>query len=283
MISITQANILIVGLGLMGGSLAAALSPHCHHISAQDRDPDALDFALSRGLITQAIPPQSDLSQFDWIILALPVRESIRWLQTNASSLTSPAILLDLCSTKFEITQVMQTLPNNLFAIGGHPMCGKETNGIHSAQADLFHGKKFILTPLANRAPAFLEYILEMIDLLGSAPLLLDPFQHDQIVAQVSHLPHLLATTLITTTQSLAEKTPQTWELAASGFESTTRIVASDPSMRLDILLTNQAAILASLEKFQTQLTQLHTALKTNDEFFLCEFLIQAQAIRSAR
>ncbi len=280
---ITDANILIVGLGLMGGSLAAALSPHCAHISGQDQDPDALQFALSQDWISQALPLQTDLTQFDWIILALPVRASITWLRTNASSLTSPAILLDLCSTKSEITQVMQSLPTNLFAIGGHPMCGKETNGIHAAQADLFQEKKFILTPLPDQETNFLPYIFEMIDLIGSIPILLDPLQHDQIVAQVSHLPHLLATTLITTTQSLAEDTPKTWELTASGFESTTRIAGSDPTMRLDILLTNQAAILTSLEKFQAQLTQLQTALKTQDESFLFEYLTQAQTIRSAR
>lgn len=280
---ISESNILIVGMGLMGGSLSAALSSHCSNISGYDRNSESLDIAMERGWIHQIHSSQSNLSNFDWIILALPVRASIQWLQTNANSLTSPTILLDLCSTKQDITQVMQKLPANIFAIGGHPMCGKETNGIKSAKADLFQNKKFILTPLPNQDSKPLQYILEMIELIGSTPILVDSLQHDKIVAQVSHLPHILAATLINTTENSAHQIPNIWELAASGFDSTTRIAASNPNMRLDIILTNQNPILDSLEKFQEELNKFQRAIKELDEDLLQEMLTQAQQIRSNR
>ena len=143
-------------------------------------------------------------------------------------------------------------------------MCGKEIAGLSAADSSLYEGATYVLSPLARTSNDALVLAHELVLAVGARPLLLDASRHDALVAAISHLPYLLAVSLVATAQDLADDT--TWELAANGFRYTSRLAASNEAMMLDILLTNRAAVRQMLARFQDQLAGLAHLLETGDE-----------------
>ena len=276
-IFLAEQTIAIVGLGLMGGSLAMALRPHVATLLAVDSDPETRRYALEHGLVDRVSPNGIDLlPEADLIILAAPVRADLKWLSQLPELCPAPCTILDLSSTKAEIVAAMNRLPERFSALGGHPMCGKETSGLGHAEAELFHKAIFALT-LTERTPPELRQLGEQLAaLLGSRPLWLDAQTHDRWVAATSHLPYLISAALAGSTP--AEAAP----LASSGFRSTTRLAASDMNMMLDILLTNRTPILTALRKMRLTLNDLETALTATDERALREQLTRARDARNS-
>ena len=224
--TLRQCRVGIIGLGLMGGSLALALRGQCRSISGYDVDPEAIAQAIEHGII-------------DWIDRAPQV-------------FSGKFHLLDLGSTKTLIVERMRTLPDRISPLGGHPMCGKETSGLGVADGALYHGCLFVLTPLVRTPRSTLNIALELTATLQARALLLDPHQHDRAVAVISHLPYLLASTLIDVARDAEDDV--TWTLAASGFRDTSRLAASDVTMLLDILKSNRAEVLTALAGAQSSL-----------------------------
>jgi len=284
--SLANARIAIVGLGLMGGSLALALRGHCREIVGVDADSNALAFAESHSIVHRATDFDSALAASDLLILATPVRTILSQLDHLSRSTLHPprSTLLDLGSTKSTIAAAMQKLPPNFDPIGGHPMCGKEIGGIENADPDLYRGKTFVLTPLARTAPQALALAHELIAAIGATPLLLDPETHDRYAAAISHLPYAVSIALMRvalTTDDEEDAKGVVWRMAASGFRDTTRLAASDLPMMADILLTNRAALLDSLAKFRTELDALIAAIESGDSASLRAALEPAQTKRS--
>jgi prephenate dehydrogenase len=275
-------SICIVGLGLMGGSLALALqrAGWPREIIGVSRSPDTRAAAQAGGAVDRAGATLAEAApDADVIVLATPVRALLSQLDEVARHARPGALVLDLGSAKGEVCAAMARLPEGLQPIGGHPMCGKETGGFASADADLYSGKTFVLCPLSRTSEAALLTATALAEAAGSRALVLDPSEHDRAVAAISHLPYLAATGLVNAVA--AGNDPLAWALAASGFRDTTRVAASDAAMFLDILMTNRPAVLAWLDLFATEMASLRAALAAGDEAALSERLAAASALRS--
>ncbi len=284
--TLADTRVAIVGLGLMGGSLALALAGAnaCREIIGVETDPAARAFALQHGVVQRTADFHSALAASDLLILAAPVRVILDQLsaisrQSSAFVHRPSSVVLDLGSTKSAIVAAMQNLPAHFDPIGGHPMCGKETGGIVHADANLYRGKTFVLAPLERTSPKALTLAHKLISTIGGLPLILAAEQHDALAALVSHLPYVVAVALMRAT--LAAGDEQAWQMAASGFRDTTRLAASDLTMMTDILLTNRAAVLDALSHFRAELEALTAALEPGDPAALRATLESAQSKRS--
>jgi prephenate dehydrogenase len=253
---ISSARLAIVGLGLMGGSLAMALQGKCAALLGVDADPQTVELALRGKIVHQASDQlEAILPQADVIILATPVRAILSMLQQLPHVHPGQAVVMDLGSTKREIVRRMQGLPQRFEPIGGHPMCGKERGSLFNAEATLFQGAAFVLTPL-ERTTARARLVAEQIvQAVGARPLWLEAELHDQWAAAVSHLPYLTA-------NALAAAVPlEARAMVGPGLRSTIRLAPSSLPMMLDILATNGDNVLESLRRFRQAMDQLEAAL----------------------
>jgi prephenate dehydrogenase len=254
------ATVVIIGLGLMGGSLAMALRGRCAHLFGVDSDPRVVRRALENQIVESAsTDPGALLSEADLIVIAVPVRASLGILQRLPEYHPGSALVIDLGSTKGKVIQAMAALPERFDPLGGHPMCGKENGTLANAEAGLFKEAPFALLPLARTTPHLRQVAMELVDLLGACPLWLDAEQHDQWVAFTSHLPHLLATALVLSTPTACAP------LAGPGFRSSSRLAAGSADMRVDIYATNSAAVLEALDCYRQQLDILERLLQQGD------------------
>jgi prephenate dehydrogenase len=281
--TLSKARVSIVGLGLMGASLALDLRGHCAEIIGVGRSASTLDYALEHQMIDR-VASFDDALDCDLLVLATPIRTIIEQLgQINASSSAlqeSPStVVVDMGSTKAEIVQAMQNLPPRFDPIGGHPMCGKEVAGIQHAEAGLYRNQTFILTLLERTSPGALALVQEMITLIGARPLMLSAEKQDNLVAMISHLPYLASSGLVRS--AMAKNDSQLWDVAASGFRDTSRLAASDLTMMLDILLTNREAVLEALKLYRTEMDALTALVESGDEAALRAALTPSQQKRS--
>jgi len=280
--------ICVVGLGLMGGSLALALRGKCRAVWGVARRRETVEQALALGAVDCGTTDLSDgLAQADVAVLAVPVQTILALIPQVGSLLPPGALLMDIGSTKVEIMAAMEALPPRIQTIGGHPMCGKETSGLEAAQADLYQGKVFALTPLRRTSPEALALAQAMVQASGARPLVLEAARHDRLVAAVSHLPYLEAVALAQVAAGVAAEDALTWPLAASGFHDTSRLAASNVTMMLDILLTNRANVAALARRSAARLESLAALLEVGNEAALRQALQEAQeailAYRSAK
>jgi prephenate dehydrogenase len=276
-----NARVAIVGLGLMGGSLAGALRGHCRAVVGVARRPETVEAALAEGLVDEG---STDLAagvrHADVVVLATPVRVILRQLAEIGPLLPEGCLLMDLGSTKAAIVAAMARLPGHVQPLGGHPMCGKEVSGLEAADATLYRGRTFILSPLPRTSAAALALGRQLAEAAGAHPLVLDAERQDFLVATLSHLPYLLACGLVATADATTSADPAAWEIVAGGFRDTSRVAGSDVTMMLDILLTNREEVLRAVAVFQHQLGTLARLLETGDEDALHKALT---AIRTER
>ena len=274
-------SVCVVGLGLMGGSLALALreARWADRLVGVDRNAAMLEVAEAAGAIDAGTTDlAAGIADADVVLLATPVRTILRLLPEVGRHARAGALIMDLGSTKQQICRAMIVLPEGLEPVGGHPMCGKEVAGFAAAEAALFHQRPFVLCPISRTAPAALELARSLALAIGARPVVLDPALHDRAVGAISHLPYALAVTLMTVVN--AGRTPAAWSLAASGFRDTSRVAGSDVSMMLDILLTNREAVVEWLDAFAVPLAELRSELDRIDEAALRERLTAARENR---
>lgn len=277
------ACVAVVGLGLMGGSLAGALTTRgaCRRVVGVSRRPESLRVALERGWIHHGTTDLAEgTAQADIVVLATPPRVVLQQLQELGPHLQAGALVIDLASTKTRIVQAMEHLPAHVQPLGGHPMCGKEQAGIGAAQPDLFAGRPFILSPLPRTSPGALARGKALVQAVGAVPVVLDAADHDRMVAWVSHLPHTVALSLMGAVMAGAQQDPGLWSLAASGFRDTSRLAASDPDMMLDIFLTNPENILGAMRTFRQQFDRLYALIEAGEEAALREYIEAASRRR---
>jgi len=279
---IPESTVVVVGLGLMGGSLAGALHGKCGKVVGVTRRSETINRAVSQGLIdTGTTDIESGLREADTIVLATPVRTIIELVREIGPLLPEGALLIDLGSTKEEIVGNMSALPAHVQPLGGHPMCGKELSGISAADPGLYLGKTFILVPLPRTTPEAVDLGRDLARTIGAIPLVLDDARrHDFLVGTLSHLPYLLACALVRTADATTSQDPMAWEIVASGFRDTSRVAASDVDMMTDILMTNREEILKALQEFGSHLHALEGLVKDGDEQELKEALSYARGKR---
>ena len=278
-----QAKVTIVGLGLMGGSLALALRlaqrvaqrPFPTHITVVDTNPATRRAALRLADVVTADFAEG-VAEAELIILATPVRTVVSLLKELAAVRPDGCMVLDLGSTKQDICAVMAALPAHFAALGGHPMCGKETAGFSSATPDLYRDKTFVLCRNRRTTARIEALVLELLTIVGANPLFLPAAVHDEMVAAISHLPYLVAGSLLRTAAALDDE--RLWTVSASGFRDTSRVSGTDPQMMLDILLTNKTAVLQQLQRYQEEITAVTQLLAADDEENLAAWLAETQA-----
>lgn len=254
-----DARVTIVGLGLMGGSMALGLKARCQELVGVDSDAETVQLARRAGIKTQELGPA--LVRTDVLVLATPVKETLRLLEAFRSDPPAVRLLMDVGSTKRQVVEAMENLPDPVAAVGGHPLCGKELAGFPEAEAELFTGSLFVLTPCSRTTPSSLALAEQIVIALGASVQHMQAARHDQLLATASHLPYLLATALMGSAEFVGNKDPEIWDLVASGFLSTSRLAASDLTMMADILTTNQDMVQNALSRAQSELEQLRGLL----------------------
>ena len=259
-----EQRICIVGLGLMGGSLALALRPYCSYLTAVDTNPRTIRRAR-RHLDHITDDFAEGVADADLVIFATPVRTVMHLIAKLPEVRPDGCMVFDLGSTKTDICQHMEALPEVFQAMGGHPMCGKETSGFESATAALFRKQTFILCRNSRTTEAMADLAYEIVTTIGAMPIYLDPSEHDGIVALVSHLPYLVSATLMGQASAGAEESDYVWPISSSGLRSTTRLAGSDPRMMLDILLTNRPVVLAAVAEYERRVGEVRALLETAD------------------
>ena len=275
-------HLAVVGLGLMGGSMALAMREHADRITGVDVSESARRYALEQGMVDAATDElHKGVNQADAVILAAPVRAIVEMLSMRIGSyLRANTLVIDIGSTKQDIVDAMAKLPIGVNAVGGHPMAGKEDNGIQGADPLLYQNRPFVLCPSRRTTPAARLRALALVETLEALPIEMEAERHDQIVAGISHLPYLLSATLVATIANQARHDVAYWELAAGGFRDTSRLAASDVTMMGDILSTNTQAVATLLAQFRMQLAMVETMLIAGDDRRLHESL---KPIRKAR
>lgn len=264
---LAESRVTIVGLGLMGGSLAGALQGKCETIVGVARREDTITTALGRGFIDEGTTSLADgVNRADIVVLATPVRVILQQLSRIGSLLPQSCLLMDLGSTKAEIVAEMTRLPEGIQPLGGHPMCGKEISGLQAAEPAIYRGATFILSPLARTAEWALALGQDLARAAGSEPLVLSAERQDFLVGTLSHLPYLMACALVATADATTSADPAAWEIVAGGYRDTTRIAGSDVTMMTDILLTNRDEVLKALDTLQDQISRLARVVDSGDE-----------------
>ena len=284
--NLTDCTIAIAGLGLMGGSLGLALRGRVGRVIGIARRAETIDQALAAGAIDLGCQMLSEgIAEADIIVLATPVSVIMAQIEeigrlARGGGVREGVVLIDMGSTKERICDALDRLPATIQPIGGHPMCGKETSGLDVAEAGLYCGAPFVLSPLPRTARQAVALATELATAVGACPIELDPLRHDRLAAGISHVPYLASVAVFAAANDLAQGDDMAWRLAAGGFRSTTRLAGSDDKMMADILLTNREAVLAQLDRLQASLSQLAALITAGDEARLRDL---AGAVRRQR
>ncbi|HNX28618.1 MAG TPA: prephenate dehydrogenase [Syntrophomonadaceae bacterium] len=273
-------NILIVGVGLIGGSIGLALkgSPLVNKIAGADKDMETLQKALELGAIDYYTTLKAGARQADIVILCTPVNTFTDIIDEIKEILKPGTILTDAASTKHQVLNIFTRLPEQIYTIGGHPMAGGEALGIINADKYLFENAVYVLTPVADTPPEVTAKLTDILSFMGARIMIMEAGYHDEIVAAISHIPHIAASALVNLTHGDSDKLA----MAAGGFRDTTRIASSDPELWQQILFSNREPIIEGLNGFIESLSSLRDMLASNNYDELYNKLKRAQEIRNA-
>ncbi|MEM6773203.1 MAG: prephenate dehydrogenase/arogenate dehydrogenase family protein [Pseudomonadota bacterium] len=274
----------IAGLGMIGGSLALALrdAGFAKEILAWDPDPEALRSGLGTGVIDRSADALDALAaSVDLLVLAAPTLACDDLLRRVLLIPDGPRIVTDVASVKAPLCRVLDEVDSAAAerVVPGHPIAGSERSGVAAADRGLFRDHRVILTPRANTAPSAIDVVTAMWKVTGARVSTMDIDEHDAVLAATSHLPHVLAYTLV---DSLAQSptSDDIFRFAAGGFRDFTRIASSDPVMWRDIALANGPALLAALNDFEIHLAKLRRAIEDGDAQALERTFRAAKAAR---
>lgn len=262
-------QVTVVGLGLIGTSLALALKQLKvpPRVVGHDISYDAARQASSLKAVDRVErDPIAAVAGSDLVVVATPVGAVPEVLETVAGALGDGCVVTDTGSTKREVVRrAREILPAAVGFVGGHPMTGRATGGVDRPEASLFQGTTYCLTPTASTPASAVAVVTSMVQQVGAYPYFLDPDEHDGLVAGISHLPYLLAATLMKVMAS-----GRAWRemsaLAAGGFDSATRLAGHDPRMYSDILATNGDNVVRHLDELMAELAATREKLLARDE-----------------
>ncbi|EAZ97563.1 3-phosphoshikimate 1-carboxyvinyltransferase [Marinobacter sp. ELB17] len=277
-------RVAVIGLGLIGGSLAAALRENklAEEVVGFDTRADELALGVELGVIDSAAESAAQaVSGADLVVLAVPVKATQSVLREIQPALNGDAIITDVGSTKSgfvnDVRAVLGHLPATV--IPGHPIAGSEKSGIRAANPQLFAKHKVILTPADDACPQALGKVTAMWRACDANVLTMAAEHHDEVLAATSHLPHLIAFSLVDTLAG-DDQNMDIFRYAAGGFRDFTRIAASDPVMWRDIFLSNRDAVLLTIDRFTQDLDQLRSAIADQDGDTLLRVFTRARAAR---
>ena len=278
------ARVTIIGLGLIGSSIARAVKQHMPsvRVTGYDADPAVRETAVRIALCDDvADTAGTSVIDADFVILCVPVGAMGAVAADIAADLPADAIVSDVGSCKESVVEAVHAaLPDAVF-VPAHPVAGTENSGPEAGFATLFHGRWCIVTPVEGTAPFAVERVLEFWRRLGAQVETMAPDHHDRVLAVTSHLPHLIAYTIVGTASDMEEVTQsEVIKYSAGGFRDFTRIAASDPTMWRDVFLANKEAVLDMLQRFSEDLTALQRAIRWGKGDELFELFSRTRTIR---
>jgi len=262
-------KITVVGLGLIGGSLALALkeSKQVKTVVGIDPNDDSIKYAFNNGIINEG---SSDINEVitdsDIIVISNYVGMIVDTAKSIAKIATDGSIITDVGSVKSSVVSRIETyLPDNLHFVGGHPIAGTENSGVQFADSNLFIDRRCILTPTDKTDFEAKSNVKSMWELVGSHVYEMDPETHDHIFGIVSHLPHVVAYSLMNSVLN-AQDSEQLMDFAGGGLKDYTRVAASSPEMWTEIFKANKAQLLKAISSFKISLEEIEASIE-NDDF----------------
>jgi len=271
-------RITIIGLGLIGGSLALAIKEKklAREVVGVSRRKSTIDFAVKKRIVDFATVNLKDgVKDSDLVIIAVPVFKIVGIASAVAPFLKDSAILTDAGSTKKYIIKNTETSGReSLNFVGSHPIAGSEKSGIKYMDRDLFKGAYCVLTKTKNTNPKNLSKVKKFWRKLGMKVVVMSSESHDRLLSKISHLPHAVAVSLV---NSIGRKGVN---IASGGFQDTTRIASGEPELWKDIFLTNRENLVKDIEIFRKELLKIEAALKSNNSRDLMRLLSRAKSIR---
>ena len=281
-----KTRVLLIGVGLIGGSLALAMKKHRHvTVVGADINTNEVQVANQLGIVDYVAEDiKKEAAQADYIVLANPVEYTTAWIHDLSTwKLKETVIVTDVGSTKGEIMKAAEALNKKRISfIGGHPMAGSHTSGAVNARADLFCSARYILTPFENEQKEKIDALMHLLEPTGAQFVPLDAATHDQITGVVSHLPHVIATSLVRQVKGYSAQNHLVTEMAAGGFRDITRIASSNPHMWRDILKQNRSMLLTLLDDWMKEMEQVKLLVEKGDGHELFDYFSDAKEFRDS-
>ena len=274
-----------IGLGLIGGSIAKTIKKKYPDTTliATARHADTIQEAHDFGTIeNDTLLPLSDFADCDYIFLCTPVQQNLIYLKELKSVIKPSCIITDVGSVKSDIHKAVTALDIEANFIGGHPMCGSEKTGFFNATEYLLENAYYIITPTAKTAPAQLEDFHALVKSLGSVPMILDYEKHDFATAAISHLPHIIASSLVNLVNTLDNEAEYMKTIAAGGFRDITRIASSSPVMWEQICVENHKNISTVLDEYIRMLIQIRCSIDNQEAENLYDMFARSRDYRDS-
>lgn len=274
----------IIGVGLIGGSLARALrkAKLVNRVSGCNRNEDTLKKAIELDVIDDySLDINQAVAGADVVVIGTPLSTTEKLLPQIVASLKTGAVLTDVGSAKGSVVNAAQKVMGDKFScfVPGHPIAGTEQSGVEASFAELFIDHRVILTPLKETNTKAHKLIADMWQAVGADVIDLDVEHHDAVLAATSHLPHMLAYALVDCLASMQER-EEIFKYAAGGFADFTRIASSSPEMWHDICFSNRDALLNSLELFSEHINEIRSAIEHSDSEQLLAIFKRAKHAR---
>lgn len=286
-VKVMKGNVLVIGLGLIGGSVALAIKkehPDCT-IAGYDLKSESIKMAkLLHVIDKEASDIQAYTKEADLIIIATPVQQTEQWMDRLAAwTLKENVIVTDVGSTKTKIMMLGQRLiEKGICFIGGHPMAGSHKSGVQAAKAHLFENAFYLLTPNQKESSNNISTLKSWLKGTNAKFIVVSPEEHDQLTGVVSHFPHIIAASLVNQAFGKEEKENQELlrRLAAGGFRDITRIASSNPSMWRDILLHNKDVLIELMDQWSVEMATVSDLIKAEDEKEIFRYFERAKNYR---
>ena len=277
-------RVTVIGLGLIGSSIARAIREHMPtvRVTGHDADADVRARSVALGFCHDvADTAGTSVTDADLVILCVPVGAMGAVAAEIAGDLSPEAVISDVGSSKASVAAALGTSLPGVTIVPAHPVAGTENSGPEAGFASLFNGRWCIITPIEASTDAAVERLAIFWERLGAKVDRMDPRHHDLVLAVTSHLPHLIAYTIVGTASDLEGVTrSEVIKYSAGGFRDFTRIAASDPTMWRDVFLANKDAVLEMLQRFSEDLTALQRAIRWGDGDTLFELFTRTRAVR---
>ncbi len=276
-------KITIIGVGLIGASLAMAMKKAAivEEIVGAGRTEENLQSAMERGIIDSfSTSCVQAVDSSELVVLASPVGTFREIMKDIGNRLHEGAIVTDVGSVKGELVIEMEKLiPEGRFFVGAHPIAGSDRSGLDYADSELFRGNLTIITPTERSNKDAVETVAALWRAVGARVVLMDPQEHDRVLALTSHLPHVVSYALVNT---IARTNRDYIKYSGGGFRDTTRIASSSPELWADILLSNKDNVLQMIEVYRDRLNEIEDALRNKDRAGLQKLFEEAKGLRDS-
>ena len=277
-----QRTVGIIGLGLIGGSMAIDLKRRgfAHTVLGVEKDPVAAEAAKTIGLVDRVVPFQECIEKADIIVVAVPVGTAVKLVPDILDRLASEKIVIDVCSTKTQICHAVKYHPRRRQFVATHPMAGTEYSGPWAAQPGLFDGRACIFADSEESAPQALKTIESLYATLNMRPVYMNSEQHDVHTAYVSHISQVTSYALALTVLDKEKDEKHIFDLASGGFASTVRLAKSSADMWVPILTQNHDNVLRVIDTYIEKMQEIRDAVFSYDEARLRELIAEANRIK---